>query len=64
MSEIDLDSPRLSHKKFADLKTDSRSSSIPRNPSYDNIGASTEANVLVIYTGGTIGMVRNANNGK
>lgn len=41
-----------------------RRTSIPRQPSYDNMATSTEANVLVIYTGGTIGMTRNSNNGK
>lgn len=34
-----------------------------RNASYSNMEASTEANVLVIYTGGTIGMARNSSNG-
>lgn len=37
------------------------------NTSYDNITAPvsrTEAKVLVIYTGGTIGMMRNAKNGE
>lgn len=38
--------------------------SIPRQRSYDNMTTSTEANVLVIYTGGTIGMTRNRNNGE
>lgn len=56
--------PRLiSVDSLEDSKYDRRSS-IPRNKSYDNMGASAEANVLVIYTGGTIGMTRNANNGK
>lgn len=41
-----------------------RKSLIPRQRSYDNMAPSTEANVLVIYTGGTIGMTRNSNNGK
>lgn len=56
--------PRLiSVDSLEDSKYDRRSS-IPRNKSYDNMGVSAEANVLVIYTGGTIGMTRNANNGK
>lgn len=56
--------PRLvSVDSMEDSKYDRRSS-IPRNKSYDNMSASAEANVLVIYTGGTIGMTRNANNGK
>lgn len=41
-----------------------RRTSIPRQRSYDNMATSTEANVLVIYTGGTIGMTRNSNNGE
>lgn len=41
-----------------------RRTSIPRQLSYDNMATSTEANVLVIYTGGTIGMTRNSNNGE
>lgn len=41
-----------------------RRTSIPRQRSYDNMATSAEANVLVIYTGGTIGMTRNSNNGK
>lgn len=41
-----------------------RRSSIQRNRSFDNMSASAEASVLVIYTGGTIGMTRNGNNGK
>lgn len=41
-------------------------SSLRRNVSYGLLPAAnkTEAKILVIYTGGTIGMVRNANNGK
>lgn len=37
-----------------------------RNASYGNMMPtnSTEAKVLVIYTGGTIGMIRNRNNGE
>lgn len=41
-----------------------RRTSILRRRSYDNMATLTEANVLVIYTGGTIGMTRNSNNGK
>lgn len=40
-------------------------SSLRRNISYGNmIANSSEAKVLVIYTGGTIGMIRNNKNGK
>lgn len=41
-------------------------SSLKRNTSYGNIPSAekTEARVLVIYTGGTIGMMRNEKNGK
>lgn len=41
-------------------------SSLKRNISYGNIPSTdkTEARVLVIYTGGTIGMMRNENNGE
>lgn len=35
-----------------------------RNVSYGNLGTQTEARVLVLYTGGTIGMLRNEKNGE
>lgn len=35
-----------------------------RNVSYGKLGAQAEARVLVLYTGGTIGMLRNDKNGK
>lgn len=35
-----------------------------RNVSYGNMENRTEARVLVMYTGGTIGMLRNTKNGK
>lgn len=41
-----------------------RKSSIRRNTSFGQMERPTEANVLVIYTGGTIGMARNSNNGE
>lgn len=41
-----------------------RKSSIRRNTSFGQMERPTEANVLVIYTGGTIGMTRNSNNGE
>lgn len=43
-----------------------RRSSLRRNVSKGNLMSSdhTEAKVLVIYTGGTIGMMRNENNGE
>lgn len=40
-----------------------RRASLARNRSFDDIGSMAEAKVLVIYTGGTIGMTRNSNNG-
>lgn len=40
-----------------------RRSSLARNRSFDDMGSMAEAKVLVIYTGGTIGMTRNSNNG-
>lgn len=40
-------------------------SSLRRNISYGNMLTNgSEAKVLVIYTGGTIGMIRNSKNGK
>lgn len=41
-----------------------RRASFARNPSFDDMGTVAEAKVLVIYTGGTIGMTRNSNKGK
>ena len=35
-----------------------------RDESYEKIGNKTEARVLVLYTGGTIGMLRNDKNGE
>lgn len=35
-----------------------------RNASYGNLGTQSEARVLVLYTGGTIGMLRNDKNGE
>lgn len=35
-----------------------------RNASYGNLGNQPEARVLVLYTGGTIGMLRNDKNGE
>lgn len=35
-----------------------------RNVSYDNLENRTEARVMVLYTGGTIGMIRNDKNGE
>jgi len=40
------------------------SEQVKRNPSYGNLGNQTEARVLVMYTGGTIGMLRNDKNGE
>lgn len=49
----------------ANTPTKERTMSLRRNTSFGNIPASncTEAKVLVIYTGGTIGMIRNKKNG-
>lgn len=38
-------------------------SSLQRHASFDDMSSVSEARVLVIYTGGTIGMTRNSNNG-
>lgn len=62
-AQNDIIKPRLmSIDSLLNSESDRRSS-IPRNTSYDNMATSAEANVLVIYTGGTIGMTRNSNNG-
>lgn len=50
-----LPSTTLGVNNNADLK---------RNVSYGNLENTTEARVLVLYTGGTIGMIRNNKNGK
>lgn len=39
------------------------SSQMRRSESFGHMSAGSEAHVLVIYTGGTIGMMRNENNG-
>lgn len=57
-------SSRLTSIDSQDSQSGDRRSSIQRNRSFDNMVAQKEANVLVIYTGGTIGMTRNSNNGK
>lgn len=44
-------------------RNDTGSVLMRRNASYGQMRSATEANVLVIYTGGTIGMMRNKNNG-
>lgn len=49
----------LTNEQQSEVKT-----SIRRNPSFGHMDTSAEANVLVIYTGGTIGMTRNSNNGE
>lgn len=48
------------------LNNNERRSSLRRNVSKGNLMSSdhTESKVLVIYTGGTIGMMRNENNGE
>lgn len=40
------------------------SAQMKRNESYGNLENRAEARVLVLYTGGTIGMLRNDKNGK
>lgn len=55
-----------SHLESIDSLENSRSDrrpSLARNRSFDDMGSMAEAKVLVIYTGGTIGMTRNSNNG-
>lgn len=44
--------------------TSNGKSEIKRNASYGNLPNQAEARVLVLYTGGTIGMLRNDKNGK
>lgn len=65
---MNLNSVQNGHPRLASIDSlqyceSDRRSSIPRNRSYDNMATSNEANVLVIYTGGTIGMTRNSKNG-
>lgn len=48
----------------ADLPTSQPVSHMVRNASYGNFGTQAEARVLVLYTGGTIGMLRNEKNGE
>jgi L-asparaginase/Glu-tRNA(Gln) amidotransferase subunit D len=47
-----------------DSPNEHQSLHMKRNLSYGNLGNTTEARVLVLYTGGTIGMLRNDKNGK
>lgn len=49
--------------KTADNNQKMYSSYMRRSESYGHMSAGSEAHVLVIYTGGTIGMMRNENNG-
>lgn len=51
-------------KLSPDSPNHSVNAQMKRNPSYGNLGNQTEARVLVLYTGGTIGMLRNDKNGK
>lgn len=54
-----------SHRTFlsTEPQNHSNTSHMKRNVSYGNLGYQSEAKVLVLYTGGTIGMLRNHNNG-
>lgn len=56
--------PTSSENKSTDKSIKMSSMSMRRSESYGQMSAASEANVLVIYTGGTIGMVRNENNGQ
>lgn len=62
--------PTQTNKTFlsATLSPDSPNHAVnaemKRNASYGNLGNQTEARVLVLYTGGTIGMLRNDKNGE
>lgn len=49
--------------KAADYNNKLSSVLMRRSESFGHMKAGSEAHVLVIYTGGTIGMVRNENNG-
>lgn len=49
--------------KAADENNKMSSVLMRRSESFGTMTAGSEAHVLVIYTGGTIGMVRNENNG-
>lgn len=49
--------------KAAEKRSRLNSISMRRSESYGHMTPGSEAHVLVIYTGGTIGMVRNENNG-
>lgn len=55
--------PTHSVHQFSEYQIET-GSSLRRTPSYGTMVTATEANVLVIYTGGTIGMMRNEKNGK
>jgi hypothetical protein len=58
-----------SHKTFLSAAKETPAAkletlSMKRNASYGSLGNQAEARVLVLYTGGTIGMLRNEKNGK
>lgn len=61
-----------SHKTFLSAAKEARETptaknealNIKRNASYGALGNQSEARVLVLYTGGTIGMLRNDKNGE
>lgn len=55
---------RLPSIDSLDSQCSNKRALIQRNKSFlDSMGTATEAKVLVIYTGGTIGMTRNSTNG-
>lgn len=60
---LDLSAAANKSSKAADASAKMHSASMRRSESYGHMTAGSEAHVLVIYTGGTIGMMRNENNG-
>lgn len=62
----DIIDPFVSDMLGRTTKLQVKNSTLKRENSYENVilDESNESRVRVIYTGGTIGMVRNENNGK
>lgn len=63
LGSVDMLTPSNSVHKAADYNNKMSSVLMRRSESFGHMKAGSEAHVLVIYTGGTIGMVRNENNG-
>lgn len=63
LGSIDMLTSSNSVHKAADYNNKMSSVLMRRSESFGHMKAGSEAHVLVIYTGGTIGMVRNENNG-